>query len=271
MSRFSTGLAQRACITALAGLAVACSSPPPSFPSGFDEAVFRDEFVGSGALTGYHVARADALPKVERRDGRYRAELSDNRDNRTLHFNRDQGRLDARPMRFPFEAIVRNVGIGTPEKSQQAPRTDRHAFLFAGLQVHAPDLDEPESAHLVVGHRGSVQFTVEGKHTRGGVSAVSDEGAGAAPLGRADLRIAGLEDGSLRAYWQPPNPQPGVQADDWRAYGGDGRLPGRPPRLSGWAWVGLITYAQGESGLPFVGTADAFELRALESEDDAAR
>jgi hypothetical protein len=258
-------------IALLCGLASACTAPVPPFPTDFESRAIHDKFEYEGPLHGFRSVRAEALPEVMGREGRYRAVLRENPDNRTLHFNENQGRLDAFPIRFPFEAIARNVGIGTPEDSQQAPSTDRHAFIFAGLQVHAPDLEVAESAHLVVGHRGSVQLTVEGKHTRGGISTVTDEGAGAAPLGRADLRIVGRADGSLRAYWQPPNPQPGVQADDWRAYGGDGRLPGRSPRLSGWGWVGLITYAQGESGLPFVGTADTFELRPLEPDDEIAR
>src|SRR5690606_24664780 len=129
------------------------------------------------------------------------------------------------------------------------------------LQVHVPDLDATDSAHLVVGHRGSTAFTVEGKQTRKGWSEVTDEGANAAPQGRADLRLVGLPDRRLRAYWQLPNPQPGTFPDAWKPYAGDGRLPvpGREPRFPEWVYVGLITYAQGESGLPFVGTADSIE------------
>lgn len=242
----------------LSTLLIACTPAAPPFPEASEDARFSDTFDGSGPLLGYTTARAEALPGVARVEGRYRAELLDNSANKTLHFNADQGRLDAKPLRFPFEVIVRNVGIGQIEDSQSPPRP-ADAFVFAGLQVHAPDLETPESAHLVVGHRGRTLFTVEGKNTRGGRSGVTDEGAGVAPDGRADLRIVGLEDRSLRAYWQLPNSQPGSQPDAWRAYGGDGRLPGRAPRFPDWVYVGLITYAQGEAGLPFVGTADSIE------------
>lgn len=242
----------------VSSLLAACTPPAPPFPDGAEALRFSDAFDGDGPLLGYTTARAEALPQVARVGGRYRAELTDNRDNKTLHFNEDQGRLDAKPLRFPFEVVVRNVGIGTLEDSQTPPRP-ADAYIFAGIQVHAPDLEAPESAHLVVGHRGRTLFTVEGKHTRGGRSGVTDEGAGVAPEGRADLRIVGLADRSLRAYWQLPNPQPGVQPDDWRAYGGNGLLPGRAPRFPEWVYVGLITYAQGDAGLPFVGTADAIE------------
>jgi hypothetical protein len=248
-------------------LLVACTPATPPFPASAAGTPFSDTFEGDGPLQGYTIARAEALPAVARVGGRYRAELRDNANNRTLHFNADQGRLDARPLRFPFEVIVRNVGIGTLEDSQTPPRpTD--GYVFAGLQVHAPDLDAPESAHLVVGHRGRTLFTVEGKHTRGGRSGVTDEGAGVTPEGRADLRIVGLPDRSLRVYWQRPNPRPGLEPDDWRAYGGDGRLPGRAPRFPEWVYVGLITYAQGEAGLPFVGTADSIELVGEVAESD---
>ena len=242
----------------LGALLIACTPAAPPFPEDAAGQPFSDDFEGDGPLQGYTTARAEVLPSVSRAGGRYRAELSDNANNKTLHFNQDQGRLDARPLRFPFEVIVRNVGIGTLEDSQSPPRP-ADAYVFAGLQVHAPDLEAPESAHLVVGHRGRTLFTVEGKNTRRGRSGVTDEGAGVAPEGRADLRIVGLEDRGLRAYWQLPNPQPGVTPDAWRAYGGDGLLPGRAPRFPEWVYVGLITYAQGDAGLPFVGTADGIE------------
>lgn len=254
-----TPVVRRLTLSLLGVLLLACTPAAPPFPESAAGARFSDSFEGDGPLQGYTTARAEALPAVARVDGRYRAELRDNANNKTLHFNADQGRLDARPLRFPFEVIVRNVGIGRVEDSQSPPRP-ADAYLFAGLQVHAPDLDAPESAHLVVGHRGRTLFTVEGKHTRGGRSGVTDEGAGVAPEGRADLRLVGLPGRSLRAYWQVPNPRPGEQPDQWRAYGGDGRLPGRAPRFPEWVYVGLITYAQGEAGLPFVGTADSVEL-----------
>lgn len=251
---------RRFTVTVVAAVLVACTPDAPPFPTEADRLPFADDFAGDGPLQGYTTARAEALPAVARVDGRYRAELLDNAGNKTLHFNEEQGRLDARPLRFPFEVVVRNVGIGTLADSQSPPRP-ADAYLFAGVQVHAPDLEAPESAHLVVGHRGRTLFTVEGKHTRGGRSGVTDEGAGVAPEGRADLRLVGLEDRSLRAYWQVPNPQPGVTPDAWRPYGGDGRLPGRAPRFPEWVYVGLITYAQGDAGLPFVGTADGIEYR----------
>ncbi|MCG6116590.1 MAG: hypothetical protein MEQ07_00070 [Aquimonas sp.] len=243
----------------LALLTVGCAPKAPPFPESELSAGFSDAFDGEGPLQGWRTVRAEVLPDTSRQDGRYRAALRDNSNNRTLHFNRDQGRLDAKPLRFPFDVVLRNVGIGTLEDSQTAPRPPS-AYIFAGLQVHAPDLEVAESAHLVVGHRGRTLFTVEGKNTRRGRSGVTDEGINSAPQGRADLRIVGLTDRSLRAYWQLPNPNSALQADNWRPYNGSGLLPGRAPRFPEWVYVGLITYAQGDEGLPFVGTADAIEL-----------
>ncbi|WP_395795113.1 hypothetical protein [Aquimonas sp.] len=239
-------------------LIAACSPAAPPMPD--LQGRYSDSFDGSGELTGWTAARAQALPEVGRVDGRYRAALHHNRDDVTLHYKDRQGRLDAKPLRFPFEVIVRNIGIGGLQDSQQPHPAQAWAYNFAGLQVHVPDFDDTNSAHLVVGHRGETAFTVEGKNTRNGHSEVSDEGANVAPQARADLRIVGLADRSLRAYWQLPNPAPGQQADDWKPYGGDGLLPGRAARYPEWVYVGLITYAQGDKGLPFVGTADAIEL-----------
>jgi len=217
-----------------------------------------DLFDGNGALIGYTVNNESDLPDVARVDGRYRANLTDNSGNKTLHYNDVQGRLDAKLVSFPFEIIVRNIGIGTQADSQIAPiPTNSQYYIFAGIQVHVPDLSSKNSSHLVVGHRGSKTFTVEGKNTVNGSSSVDDAGQGVAPLGRADLRIVGNTDRSLTLYWQVPTSN---QVDNWQLYRGDGVLPGSTPSYPSSVYVGLITYAQGSTGVPFVGTADSFEI-----------
>ena len=218
-----------------------------------------DDFAGNGDLIGYTTNNADALPHVERRDGRYRAALVDNTDNVTLHYHQDQGRLDAKMVEFPFDVVVRNIGIGTHDISQIAPAPNGSPYVFAGVQVHVPDLDDPNSSHVVVGHRGGTHYTIEGKNTRDGHSSVNDIGANTAPDGRADIRIVGNADRSLTVYWQTPNPSPGVQADSWNLYNGTGSLPGQAPDYPNAVYIGLITYAFGSNGVPFVGTADAIE------------
>ncbi len=218
-----------------------------------------DNFDGSGPLVDYVTNNASALPDVARVDGRYRANLLDNTDDRTLHFNGAQGRLDAKAVTFPFEVIARNVGIGTQADSQSPPPPSGEPYIFAGIQVHVQNLDEPTSAHVVVGHRGPTAFTVEGKNTVNGNSQQNDAGANVAPNGRADLRIVGNGDRTLTVYWQTPNPSPGSQADDWTPYNGNGTLPGTAPAFGDTVYVGLITYAFGFGGVPFVGTCDAIE------------
>ena len=89
------------------------------------EARVLDLFAGSGALIGYTTNNKSSLPDIARKDGRYRANLTDNTDNITLHFNQDQGRLDAKKVSFPFEVIARNIGIGTQANSQAAPGAHR--------------------------------------------------------------------------------------------------------------------------------------------------
>jgi len=217
-----------------------------------------DDFAGNGSLLGYTVNNPNSLPDVTRTNGRYRANLVDNTGNITLHYNARQGRLDAKQVTFPFEAIARNIGIGTQTNSQTAPTPTNSQYIFAGLQVHVLDFNSINSSHVVVGHRGGTHFTVEGKNTRNGASVVNDAGLGSAPLGRADIRIVGNADRSLTVYWQQPNLS--GAPDNWQLYRGTGVLPGTAPTFGASVYVGLITYAQDQGGLPFVGTCDSFEI-----------
>jgi len=225
---------------------------PPVGPLG-------DSFDGSGPLVDYVTNNPNALPDVVRVNGRYRANLVDNAGDKTLHFNGAQGRLDAKAVTFPFEVIARNVGIGTQSDSQTPAPPTGDPYIFAGLQVHVQDLNDPTSSHVVVGHRGPTAFTIEGKNTVSGSSQQNDAGANVAPNGRADLRIVGNANRTLTVYWQTPNPSPGQQADDWALYNGSGTLPGAAPAFGETVYVGLITYAFGYGGIPFVGTCDAIE------------
>lgn len=224
-----------------------------------DVPTVSDDFDGNGPLRGYTTTNAEVLPDVGRTNGRYRAALIDNTDNRTLHFNQEQGRLDAKLVSFPFDYIARNVGIGSLDDSQVAPNPSGSTYAFAGVQVHSTDLAAADSAHVVVGHRGNTRFTVEGKNTVDGSSSVNDVGANTAPDGRADIRIVGNADRTLTVYWQPPNLGPATD-DTWRLYRGNGRLPGAAVAFDAEVYIGLITYAFGTVREPFVGTADSVEL-----------
>lgn len=202
---------------------------------------------------------ASALPTVGMNCDRYYAELNDNTNNVTLHFHQSQGRLDAQLISFPFEFIARNIGIGTISDTQTAPSSSGNPYIFAGVQVHVTDLNNRNSSHVVIGHRGSTGFTIEGKHTVNGSSSVNDDGANALPLGRGDIRIVGNANRTLTVYWQQPNLNPAAQADAWQLYRGTGILPGSAPLYGNDVYVGLITYAYGQTGIPFVGTADSIE------------
>ncbi len=219
----------------------------------------NDTFAGSGKLLGYTTNNAFAIPNVGRSNGRYRAEVLTNANNVTLHFNEEQGRLDAKLVSFPFDITVRNLGIGTQADSQTAPSPTNGNYIFAGVQVHVPNLDDTNSAHVVVGHRGGTPFTIEGKNTRNGSSSVNDAGPNIVPDGRADIRIVGNADRTLTVYWQTPNANPDKTDDNWTLYNGDGRLPGAAPTFGKTVYIGLITYAFGSANVPFVGTADSIE------------
>lgn len=215
-----------------------------------------DDFETDGDLTGFITNNESALPDVAKVDGRYRANLTDNANNVTLHFNENQGRLDAKLVTFPFEFIARNIGIGTQEDSQTAPLHQGNEYIFSGVQVHALDLSQPNSSHVVVGHRGGTGFTIEGKNTLNGSSSVNDTGANIVPDGRADIRIVGETDNTITVYWQLPN----QQQDNWTLYNDTGQLPGTAPIYSDSVYVGLITYAFELNGVPFVGTCDGIEV-----------
>ncbi len=218
-----------------------------------------DNFDGDGPLLGYTINNASALPDVSRENGRYKAYLFNNSGNRTLHYKKYQGRLDAKLLSFPFEFIARNIGIGTPSDTQTPPAAVR-GFNFAGVQVHVLELESRNSSHIVIGHRGKTAFTIEGKNTVNGKSSVDDMGKNILPTGRADIRVVGNADRSLTIYWQ----QPEQKVDNWKLYNGykkgNGKLPGNAPKYGPQVYVGLITYAQGKKGLPFVGTCDAIEI-----------
>lgn len=251
---------KRKAVSVLFGMGLtACGTSAP-VEKDFGTLVFQDEFTTNGPLSDYVVNNPDVLPLVEAKDGRYQAFLEDNTDDKTLHFNQSQGRLDAKKVRFPFTVVVRNIGIHKPDDVKLTPEHSDSTYVFAGLQVHSLNLDERVSSHVVVGHRGSHFNTVEGKNTVNGYSWVTDVGVDKALNGRADILIQGLEDKTLRVFWQVPNPKPGELKDRWIAYNAHAKLPGDAPAYGDEVYVGLITYAQGENGLPFVGTADSLSI-----------
>ncbi len=227
--------------------------------SAFQNGDLSDDFETHGALTGFVTNNPNSLPDVVKGDGRYRANVTNNDNNITLHFNEFQGRLDAKLLAFPFEFIARNIGIGTQEDSQSAPSSSGDPYIFSGVQVHVQELESRNSSHVVVGHRGPTEFTIEGKNTVDGVSSVNDAGEGIVPNGRADIRIVGDEDKTITVYWQLPE-----QAEDnWTLYNGTGELPSTAPTFGDSVYVGLITYVFEFNGLPFVGTSDGIEVTQL--------
>ncbi len=236
----------------------ACGTNAPSEQE-YGTLIFQDHFTDE-QLHDYIVNNPDAIPGVTTQSGRYYAPIMDNEKDKTLHFNQFQGRLDARKVSFPFTIIVRNIGIETLDNPEAMPTHHKDTYIFAGVQIHSLDLQSRTSSHVVVGHRGEQYNTVEGKNTFEGYSWVTDVGANKAANGKADILIQGLEDHSLKVFWQVPNPQVGVLKDRWLPYNAHGKLPGDQPKYDDQVYVGLITYAQGSSGLPFAGTADSFSV-----------
>jgi len=155
------------------------------------------DFSLDGPLVNFVTNNIKDLPDVVTVAGRYRANLIDNTNDITLHYNSMQGRLDAKLLSFPFVFIARNIGIGIQKDSQVAHTSNGNSFIFSGVQIHVRDFNSLNSSHIVVGHRGRKPFTIEGKNTVDGVSTVDDIGANVVPLGRADIRVVGNVDQSI--------------------------------------------------------------------------
>lgn len=227
-----------------------------------------DHFDGDGPLLGYETLLGatddgggldtDNITPIGRAAGRYQAVLVNNAGEATLHFNGLRGRLDAKRVRFPFVYIARNIGIGTVANSQLAPSAAGSPYIFAGVQVK--NISNNDSAHIVIGHRGGTGFTIEGKNTIFPSSSVDDDGANALPLGRGDIRVEGTAAKQLRIQWQAPNLSGDPGLDAWIDYRGSRLLPSPAPTFEDEVLIGLITYAQGTTGVPFVGTCDSVEL-----------
>jgi len=228
----------------------------------------HDAFEGSGTLDGYTTVNASDLPNVTEANGRYLAELADNTADVTTWFNSDAGRGDFKATEFPFEIIVRNIGIGvSAADTQGTPTLLGNPYNFCGMQVNA-DLGSPEQdyRHFVVGYRGATGFggserTIEAKTNASGSSSVNDVGTNAITGTRADFRIVGSAGKAITFQWQEPNQlgpggQPDPAQDSWSSAHA---FPGSEPAWPDTVYVGLVTYAFGTDGVPFVGTADAIE------------
>ena len=213
--------------------------------------------------TGLDTYNESALPDVGSSCGRYTAWVNNNDNNRTLFYHANQGRLDGTIVRFPFEAVLRNVGIAPPNSPEQAHQTNNSsAYNFIGLHIHHVDFNNINSTHLVVGQRGSTINTIEGKKTLDARSSVNDVGNDILPNGRADIRLVMDENGHVLAYWQLPNLTGDPANDSWTPYLGTGELPGPDPDWGDGneVIVGIITYAYYSNGLPFWGVADSLEI-----------
>lgn len=237
--------------------------PEPTDPTPTDppsevtvEYAFNCE-VNSLGLTAYNSA---AVPVVGKRCGKYYAEITDNTSSRTLFYHGWQGRLDGVTVKYPATATLYNVGVGTLDNPEGVYSVSGQAYMFAGLQVHHVDFNNINSAHMVVGQRGNRGLVVEGKHTLNGDSEVDDTGPNSLPGGRADIRLELDAQGLITAYWKVAG------ATDWQLYNGTGNFPGPAPDLgdSGEVVIGIITYAQGSTGLPFVGVADRLVITSQE-------
>lgn len=222
-----------------------------------------DTFDGTGDLLGYTTilggtddgggVDTDNITPIGRVNGRYRAELINSDSDATLFFNSNYGRGDYKTVTWPFEIIVRNVGVGTTANSQLAA-TAGGQYAFCGIQVR--NTGDNDYAHVVIGHRGGFpDFGIEAKQTISNTSTVEAEAGGTFTQARGDIRIVGSAGKDITVYYQDN----GTTPDSWTLFSGDGDLPGTDVTFDDTVYVGLITYAD-DFSTAFVGTADSIEL-----------
>ena len=174
--------------------------------------------------------------------------------------------MDYQRVRFPTEAIPNeyvfyNIGVGPTSDPRDDLSYSSGAINFAGLIVHDANTATNSYMFAVVGHRGaSAQSTVETKSTVTGSSNVADEGTDIFGTGvtHGDLAVALHNDG--RALFKFKD----VSASTWTYINsGTGLTPATRPNLGTGGdevLVGFISYAQGTTGVPFVGSADSFDV-----------
>jgi hypothetical protein len=227
--------------------------------------------------------------EVGKKNNKYHAVINSNANDVTLHFHAEQGRLDSKRIDFPFTYVAKNIGIALTSDQSTYETYETNQFAFCGVQVHAygtgdtttHTLDDTESIHMVIGHRGSsAQSCIEGKQTSSDASSVEDEGTDTIGTGvtRCDMRLRGLWS-DTNSRWYVECAYRAVGTSTWTLYGAGDAQNGREGASSGEIWsgasnvnecdfssgeayIGLITYAQSTTGVDglWCGTCDEITL-----------
>jgi hypothetical protein len=261
------GLASSATMVATASRNVGIAASLPGLSSAGLIVDLNDTFeTGPKTLDGWVAYNAAAIPTVQEVDERYRALVSDNTADITLWLDNAAGRGDYLEIPRGTRLIFRNIGIGTPADSQATPPVVGDPYNFSGPQLNGDPWGSPasQSQHVVVGYRGNTTFgdgrTIEGKTTVAGSSSInslaSTLGDDALVGTRADILLDFKDDGTTEWSWQEPNLTGDASLDSFTVYA----MPGPAQTFGPTAFVGIISYAFGTDGLPFVGTCDAVEL-----------
>lgn len=231
-----------------------------------------DTFDGTGTLGSHWLNYQSSVQTVDRQSGYMEADVDDNTADVTLWYNTDRGRMDYQRVRFPTgavpnEYIFYNIGVGPVGTPRDDLSYSANQFSFAGLIVHDATTSTNAYMFSVVGHRGTLaQSTIEIKSTvatGGGTSYVDDEGTDVFGTGvtHGDLAVELRNDGSAKFKYKD------VSSSTWTYINsGTGLTPGAPtvpPDLGTGGdevLVGFISYASGTTGIPWVGSADSFDV-----------
>lgn len=244
---------------------------------------FQATFEGDGSLANFTQYDADnptGVPSslasnegvaAQQLNGQYHARLDDNSTNRSLFLDADQGRLDAIDATFPFEVIAKNVGIRSITEHELPPSHPSGTAFLSGVQIHSSDFSSANYVHFLAGHGPENSQTLEAKSTRNGNSVWDLENAETLDFGRADLRLVGDSEGNIQAYWRLPSEGESPEAE-WQAYegslgAGPAQFPGDAPDFSNEVLIGLVTYAFGDVGEGFIGSAEELLVSWTESSD----
>jgi hypothetical protein len=256
--------------TILSGSDISISIPSGSItitgnaPSITTSGFVNDNFDGTGALgSQWSVYNGSVIDGGVSRVSNYlEGTVSDNTSERTRWFNSDQGRFDYQTVSVPGagfdEYVLAGVGLGAVGDRLGNLTSTGNPFNFGGLMVHNAVMSNIDYMFAVAGHRGTVHATVETKSTISGTSDVTDEGANEFGSGVTHCDLA------VEIY------STGVALFKMREIGGTWRYTNGGTGLVPSAYnlgsvgtnvnIGIIGYASGTTGVPFVFTADSMTL-----------
>ncbi len=228
----------------------------------------NDTFDGTGAL-GSHWVEYNPVIDAARVSGYMEIDVDDNTGDKTVWFQGDRGRLDSQLIKFPLTGEPSHIyqfldcGVGpTSNPRNDLTKATAFAINFGGVIAHNANMTIEDWMFAVIGHRGADgTATIEHKSTNNGVSTQADEGDNVVGSGatHCDFQVEVQADGTILFGYRARNTSNAFTLIN----GGTGLTQGTPPNLgsNGDSFrLGVVGYALGTQGVPFISSADVAKL-----------